>query len=542
MNDEAVVEQVHLPRRRKQLGIAALCAGIGLLAVFGALRTPDAGLLQLVVPLGGALFMLALAVLIAGGAALGRPRLTLTRSGVVLETLFGTRIVAWDSLSAFEPTYYGRRLVAATAAIVGQRVNRNLRRRKKLAIPNAFQTPIETLIMELNGRRAHAVGGVAVDTVAAARERETTYGLVRSRAPWLTFAICAVLAGVFAGELAYRLDPGGPRLHPSVMSLIALGAENHRVILATGEWYRLLMAPLLHVDIAHLVLNCIALLMVGYIFERLVGRAWFFAFFVVGGLGGAVLSFLVNPPALTSVGASGAIMGLFAGAFASSFRLPAGTRVRSRMQMRSFQVLIPSLLAPATSIGPQIDFSAHFGGALAGALLGFVLVKAWPEDARLPPLRAAAAALSIASVLLFAASSAATAAHYDRFKVLGGMIPDGQLPKTLPEMQARSAALSAAYPRDPRSHLFRATALAAGNDPPAAERELRLALSGAQDLRFVFDARLENITRAMLAVVLAEEGKQQDAKAVIAPVCSAPPADRPPEPLLKGVLAAKLCE
>ena len=76
----------------------------------------------------------------------------------------------------------------------------------------------------------------------------------------------------------------------------------------------------------------------GSLLERAVGKLWFAAFFVVGALGGAAGSLLVNPHSLVSVGASGAIMGLFAAMFVISFRYTSG-HDRSSLQRRAVQVL-----------------------------------------------------------------------------------------------------------------------------------------------------------------------------------------------------------
>jgi rhomboid protease GluP len=64
--------------------------------------------------------------------------------------------------------------------------------------------------------------------------------------------------------------------------------------------------------------------MAGYVLENLAGRAWLVALFVMGGLGGSAISVALNPITLTSVGASGAIMALFAVGLISSFRVSSG--------------------------------------------------------------------------------------------------------------------------------------------------------------------------------------------------------------------------
>jgi hypothetical protein len=69
-------------------------------------------------------------------------------------------------------------------------------------------------------------------------------------------------------------------------------------------------------------------------------------------------------------------MGLFAAAITSSFRLPAGTAARSRIQLRSLQVLIRSLLPLATTAtSGHVDYGAHFGRALSSGWLALLMLK-----------------------------------------------------------------------------------------------------------------------------------------------------------------------
>ncbi len=147
---------------------------------------------------------------------------------------------------------------------------------------------------------------------------------------------------------------------------------------------RLLTAPFLHANLAHILFNGTALLLAGWVLERLVGRVWFLAVFVTGASGGSLMSLAINPGNLTSVGASGAVMALFAAMLVLSFRLPSGP-LRTRAQVGSTRILIPSLLPLATTTAGamQIDYGAHFGGALAGAGLGLLLLRTWPAASRI---------------------------------------------------------------------------------------------------------------------------------------------------------------
>src|SRR6185369_6802527 len=91
-----------------------------------------------------------------------------------------------------------------------------------------------------------------------------------------------------------------------------------------------------------------------------------------------------NTPNFVSVGASGAVMGLLASALVMTSRFPRGA-AKTQSQTQLLQFLIPSLIPLATHReGGHIDFAAHFGGAIAGGLAGWVLLKVWPREETRP--------------------------------------------------------------------------------------------------------------------------------------------------------------
>ena len=129
--------------------------------------------------------------------------------------------------------------------------------------------------------------------------------------PYLTTAIIAVLCAIFAAEILFGVSAWTGMLQPSIATLLAFGGI-YQPLVMQGEWFRLFSGPLLHADALHLALNCVALYISGRILEGLVGRAWLAALFVMGAICGALFSLAFNPVNLVSVGASGAVMALFA--------------------------------------------------------------------------------------------------------------------------------------------------------------------------------------------------------------------------------------
>jgi rhomboid protease GluP len=91
--------------------------------------------------------------------------------------------------------------------------------------------------------------------------------------------------------------------------LMLLGAKINEFILQ-GEVWRLITPILLHSSVLHIAFNMYALYTVGPSMERIYGTRSFIILYLIGGLWGNTLSFLLsrNP----SLGASTAIFGLIA--------------------------------------------------------------------------------------------------------------------------------------------------------------------------------------------------------------------------------------
>jgi TPR repeat protein/membrane associated rhomboid family serine protease/lipoprotein NlpI len=215
--------------------------------------------------------------------------------------------------------------------------------------------------------------------------------------PFVTVALLAVLGAAFACELMFPVRTGSGFLQVSPPTLVALGGVNRVLVLQQGEWFRVLSAVFLHGSGFHLWMNGFVLLIAGLILEGQVGRAWFLAIFMISGIGGSLMSITFNPATVSSVGASGAIMGLLAAAFVITFRQSPGA-ARGPERGRLLGLLIPALI-PAASI-EHIDVAAHLGGAIAGAMVGILIVAIWRRGLPLPRLRALAAAMVAANLLI----------------------------------------------------------------------------------------------------------------------------------------------
>ena len=132
-----------------------------------------------------------------------------------------------------------------------------------------------------------------------------------------------------------------------------------------GALWQLITSQFLHVQPWHIAGNMLALWMLGPQLEAALGRTRFLALYLLSGLTGSVaVLWLSNELGLT-LGASGAIYGLF-GAFAVIAHKVGG-------DLRSIGVLLAINLFITFAV-PQISWQGHLGGLVGGAAIAAVLV------------------------------------------------------------------------------------------------------------------------------------------------------------------------
>jgi membrane associated rhomboid family serine protease len=130
-------------------------------------------------------------------------------------------------------------------------------------------------------------------------------------------------------------------------------------LVAEGEWWRLISAAFLHYGPFHLFMNMLVLYLFGPPLESLLGPARFLLLYIASGLAGSAGALLMNPEVAT-VGASGAIYGLF-GAMLVLERQ--GTYVFGGSVI---PLLVINLVI--TFAFPGISVGGHLGGLIGGAL------------------------------------------------------------------------------------------------------------------------------------------------------------------------------
>ncbi|OBK22107.1 rhomboid family intramembrane serine protease [Mycobacterium asiaticum] len=234
--------------------------------------------------------------------------------------------------------------------------------------------------------RSAAVGHQCVDCVQAGartiRERRTRFGgRERSSAtPVVTYTLIAINVLAFIAEMASVEVQRQFWLWPRAV--------------AGGEFYRLVTSVFLHAGTMHLLLNMWVLYVVGPPLEMGLGRLRYIGLYAVSGLGGSVLVYLLSPVDTPTLGASGAIYGLFAATLVVAKRLTLDVRWVAAVIVinLAFTFVVPAITSH------QISWQAHVGGLIAGAVItaAYVYVPRQRRDL----LQAGA---TVAALVLFAA-------------------------------------------------------------------------------------------------------------------------------------------
>lgn len=150
--------------------------------------------------------------------------------------------------------------------------------------------------------------------------------------------------------------------------VLLAGALVPAFVLQYGQWWRIITGGFLHGSLIHIGVNMMSLWFLGRFIEFALGP-WrmlfvYLASLVVSGLAVVYLSDPMTP----TVGASGAIFGLFGALFAIGFKL--GRRGMDLVKS-NIGILVINLIITFTV--PGISWQAHVAGLLAGFILTFAI-------------------------------------------------------------------------------------------------------------------------------------------------------------------------
>lgn len=150
-------------------------------------------------------------------------------------------------------------------------------------------------------------------------------------------------------------------------SLLEHGALLGILVTQYGQWWRVVTGGFLHGGIAHIALNMFALYQLGRFVEALLGPWRMLAVYAIALVGGGYAVAYFAPHDVT-VGASGAIFGLFGALLAIGVRMGRSGRA---LISQTLPILLINLAF--TFAVPFISKAGHLGGLASGFAAGLVL-------------------------------------------------------------------------------------------------------------------------------------------------------------------------
>ena len=189
-----------------------------------------------------------------------------------------------------------------------------------------------------------------------------TQSFGRSNAAPATYVLMAI------NVIAFLIQIGGGE--GGLSSIGSIGRDYGLVpaLVADGEWYRVLTCAFLHVGPLHLAFNMFALYILGTFMEPVLGTPRFLAIYFASLFAGSLGVVVLEPDSLgVTVGASGAIFGLFAAAFL----IARGRGMEQIASQLGFLIVINLALTFGIS---NISIGGHVGGLIGGAICGLVII------------------------------------------------------------------------------------------------------------------------------------------------------------------------
>jgi rhomboid protease GluP len=208
---------------------------------------------------------------------------------------------------------------------------------------------------------------------AAAQDFSTKVSALPGAAhPWSSVTNLIIAANVVVFVVMAGFLGAGWLEVADIMPYVRYGANNGAAT-TDGEWWRLVTSMFMHFGILHLVFNMWALFQAGHFLEKLIGRRLYALAYAGSGVIGSLASILWHGDRMWSVGASGAIFGVYGALLGYMAREKRG------MPRSVFQPMLKSTLVFAGYnlfyglAHPGIDNAAHIGGFLSGIVIGWLV-------------------------------------------------------------------------------------------------------------------------------------------------------------------------
>ena len=239
------------------------------------------------------------------------------------------------------------------------------------------------------------------------RAKVVTRGEIRSRwgaaggsmsasAP-VTKVLIGINVALFLAELLFGAV--GAMGGGSTKVLVDMGALVPGYVAVKHEYWRLFSAMWLHGGLLHVAFNMYALYIGGSYLEMIAGKGKYLAIYLIAGVAGNVVVYLLAPPISVTIGASTAIFGIFGALFTYSLHNRDSAVGRALSSMGT--VILINLVI--TFVVPGISWQGHVGGLIGGVLAVEALTWFGRRDLRAPwGARDAALLAAIVGVMVVA--------------------------------------------------------------------------------------------------------------------------------------------
>lgn len=205
--------------------------------------------------------------------------------------------------------------------------------------------------------------------------RRPAFGGAISGAFPATIALIAINAAVFILEIL--TGPGNFSVFGNVYfdgalcgNAIGDGGTCGNVILSSGgEWWRVVTAGFLHAGLIHVALNMFVLYILGKVLEPSIGTPRFVAVYFVSLVAGSLGALLLSDPFQFTVGASGAIYGLFL----ATLLIARHRGFEQMVQQLGFYLVLNLVFTFSVS---GISIGGHLGGLVGGAICALIVIGA----------------------------------------------------------------------------------------------------------------------------------------------------------------------
>lgn len=183
--------------------------------------------------------------------------------------------------------------------------------------------------------------------------------MIKNKKFYLTYIIIAI--NILICILMFLIDKS---FNFNIYTLIKFGAK-HNLLIASGQYFRLITPTFLHSDLTHLLFNMYALFILGKNIELIYGKFKFIIIYLIAGIFGTLGSFIFTKS--IAVGASGAIFGLL-GAYVSLY-ISRPNVFNVKFLKNLLTVIGVNLLFGI--IFPNIDNWAHICGLIGGFIISW---------------------------------------------------------------------------------------------------------------------------------------------------------------------------